>query len=67
MPYVEPIVVFSSKETKLIIEKNPERCKILQIKDLEDSSLYDYIMEYDYVFSTEEIETIVQFLKTKIL
>ena len=47
MPYVEPIVVFSSKETKLIIEKNPERCKILQIKDIVDNSLYDYIMEYD--------------------
>jgi len=67
IPYVEPIVVLSSKRTQLTIEREPHRCKIIQIKDQADNSLYEYIMQHgNIIFSTEEIETIVQFLKDKI-
>ena len=67
IPYVKAIVVLSSQRTQLTIEREPNRCKIIQIKDQADISLYVYIMEHDVLFSTEEIETIVQFLKDKIL
>ena len=66
IPYVKPIVVLSSKKTQLTIEKYPERCKIIQIKEITDNTLYDYIMENDVLFSTQEIELIVQFLKGRI-
>lgn len=68
IPYVEAIVVLSSRKTQLTIEQNPERCKVIQIKDLTDNSLYEYIMQHEeIVFSTDEIEIIVQFLKDKIV
>jgi hypothetical protein len=68
IPYVEAIVVLSSKNTQLTIERKTERCKIIQIKSQADNSLYEYIMQHnDIIFSTEEIETIVQFLKDKIV
>ena len=65
IPLVEAIVVLSSKKTKLIITQNPDRCKIIQIKDLADNSLYEYIMQHtEIVYSTQEIEIVIQFLKS---
>jgi hypothetical protein len=66
IPYVKPIVVLSSKKTELLIEKSPERCKIIQIKEVTDNALYAYIMENDVLFSTREIELIIELLKSKI-
>jgi hypothetical protein len=66
IPYVNPIVVLSSKKTQFTKEREPNLCKIIQIKDQSDNSLYEYIMQHnEIVFSTEEIEVIVQFLKDK--
>ena len=67
IPYVEAIVLLSSKKTQLTIEREPEHCKIIQIKGQAHNSLYEYIMQHNEIlFSTQEIETIVQFLKDKI-
>ena len=66
IPQVKPIVVLSSRKTQLTIDRPPEWCKIIQIKDLSDNSLYDYVMGHDVFFSTKEIEMIVQYLKGKI-
>jgi len=67
IPYVKAIVVLTHKKTDLTIEKNPEKCKILQLKEIADTSLYDYIMENDVLFSTQEIELIIELLKGKIV
>jgi hypothetical protein len=64
LPLVQAIVVLTNNKAEPKIEKTPEMCKIIQIKDQADSSLYDYIMSHeDVVLSTEEIGIIVEFLK----
>jgi hypothetical protein len=67
IPLVNAVVVLSSKKTILTINRSPDWCKVIQIKDQADNSLYDYVMQHEeIVFSTEEIETIIQYLKDKI-
>ena len=67
-PLVQAIVVLSNSKAEPKIEKTPEMCKIIQIKNQADCSLYDYIMSHqDIVFSTEEIGIIVEFLKDNML
>jgi hypothetical protein len=64
IPYVHAIVVLTNNKAIPTIEKLPEICKIIQIKNPADSSLYDCIMSNEeIVFSTEEIGVIVEFLK----
>ena len=68
LPLVQAIVVLSNSKAEPKIEKPPEMCKVIQIKNQTDSSLYDYIMSHqDVVFSSEEIGTIVEFLKDAML
>jgi hypothetical protein len=68
LPPVQAIVVLSNSKAESKIEKTPEMCKIIQIKNQADGSLYDYIMSFqDVVFSTEEIGIIVEFLKDMML
>ena len=65
-PLVQAIVVLSNSKAEPTIEKTPEMCKIIQIKNQTDCSLYNYIMSHqDIVFSTEEIGIIVEFLKNR--
>jgi hypothetical protein len=63
-PLVHAIVALPNGKSKLEIKKPPEMCEIIEIKNKEDLSLYNYIMGHeDIVFSPEEIWRIVEFLK----
>jgi hypothetical protein len=65
-PYVNAVVLFTNKKIDLRISKDPEWCKVFQIKNLTDSSLFDYINYEPIRFSEEEVTSIEQSLKTKI-
>jgi hypothetical protein len=67
IPYVKAIVVWANGKTQPEINKTPELCKIISVKDQDDTSLRDFILEQDLVFSTKEIEKIVDFLNEKIV
>jgi|WetSurMetagenome_2_1015567.scaffolds.fasta_scaffold261010_2 hypothetical protein len=63
-PLVHAIVALPNGKSKLEIKKFPEMCEIIEIKDGNDRSLYDYVMSYkEIIFSTEEIGRIVDSLK----
>ena len=47
LPYVHAIVVLTNNKAIPIIKKLPEMCEIIQIKNQEDSHLYDYIMHHE--------------------
>lgn len=66
MPFVRAIVVFSNRKAKLKIDKEPEFCKIIQIKNQADKGLADYILNEPERLSIQEIYSIEQLLKTKI-
>ena len=67
-PYVEAAVVLPNNKAQLDIEKKPENCQIIQIRDRADNSLYEWIMSHQRsIFASEEIEIIVEFLKSKII
>lgn len=65
-PYVNAVLLFTNSKINLKISKDPEWCKALQIKDLTDSSLSDYIVNRPVRFSDKEIESIEQCLETRI-
>jgi hypothetical protein len=65
-PYVNAVVLFTNSKINLKKSKDPEWCKVLQIKKLTDSSLSDYIMNEPIGFSDKEITLIEENLKTRI-
>jgi hypothetical protein len=65
-PYVNAVVLFTNSKINLKKSKDPEWCKVLQIRKLTDSSLSDYIMNEPIRFSDKEITSIEQSLKTRI-
>jgi hypothetical protein len=67
LPLVQAIVVLTNIKTEAKIEKTPEMCMIIQLKNQADNSLYDYIIGHqDVVFTTQEIGLIVEFLKNQL-
>jgi hypothetical protein len=66
IPIVKAVVVLTNSKAQLVVGKEPERCKIIQLRNEADTSLYDYIMKQDVLFSTQEIEAIVDSLKSNI-
>jgi hypothetical protein len=64
--YVNAVVLFTNSKINLEISKDPEWCKVFQIKKLADSCLSDYIMNEPVRFSDKEISSIEQSLKIRI-
>lgn len=64
--YVNAVVLFTNSKINLKISKDPEWCKVFQIKKLTDSCLSDYIKNEPIRFSDEEIASIEQSLKIRI-
>jgi hypothetical protein len=67
LPLVHAIVALTNGKSKLEVKKYPEMCKIIEIKDKKDRSLYDFIMSHEEVlFSIEEIGKVIEVLKYEI-
>ena len=64
---VNAVVVLANGKAKPDIKKSPDLCKVITVKDEADTSLYDYVMEHDFEFSTQEIEEIVDIFQDKIM
>lgn len=64
--YVNAVVLFTNSKINLKISKKPEWCKVLQIENLADSRLSDYIRNEPIRFSEKEIMLIEQNLKNRI-
>lgn len=64
--YVNAVVLFTNSKINLKISKNPEWCKVFQIKKLTDSCLSDYIKNEPIRFSDKEITSIEQSLTIRI-
>jgi hypothetical protein len=64
--YVNAVVLFTNSKINLKISKDPEWCKVFQIKKLTDSCLSDYIKNEPILFSDKEITLIEQSLKIRI-
>ncbi len=65
-PYVNAVVVFTNSKVSLQLSKNPEWCKVLQIRGLTDSRLADYIRSEPIRFSDEEVASVERALKARI-
>jgi hypothetical protein len=64
--YVNAVVLFTNSKISLKIPKDPEWCKVFQIRKLTDSYLSDYIKNEPIRFSDNEIASIEESLKAKI-
>jgi hypothetical protein len=65
-PFVDALVVFSNSKLKLKIEKPPKYCEIIQISNQTDTKLSERITNRPISFSSQEVDSIEQFLKGKI-
>jgi hypothetical protein len=64
--YINAVVLFTNSKLELKMSKDPEWCKVFQIKKLTDSCLSDYVKNEPIRFFDEEITSIEQSLKNKI-
>lgn len=65
-PYVNAVLVFTNNKINLTLSKDPEWCKVFQIRKVTDSSLSDYIKNEPIRFSNKEIASIEESLKIRI-
>jgi len=65
-PYVNAVVLFTNSKINLKKSRDPEWCKVVQIKERTDSRLSDYIKNEPVRFSDKEVMSIEQSLKMKI-
>jgi hypothetical protein len=65
--YLRSIVVFSNPKAKITISKDPEwNCRIIHLKNIQDTTLADFINEGYSNFSDQDIESIEKCLKPQI-
>lgn len=64
--YVNAVVLFTNSKIDLKVSSDPKWCKVLQIKELTDLYLSDYIKNEPVRFSDKEITSIEQNLESMI-